>query len=187
MMLNNCKVVFYPDIALINQYDNIYNREGIGICIRKDKERNNTDNIERIVEEYATQQNIDIEKFDTVINCDISIINRKQEVKNLWDLMAKKKLIVTDRLHGMIFSIITKTPCIAFDNLSKKVSGVYSWVSNQNNVICIKPEDLSKDLLDKFYKCNELFYKRDCIDKQFYLMEQEIRNYYEGVIYGKNK
>ena len=28
--------------------------------------------------------------------------------------ISQKKLIITDRLHGMIFSIITKTPCIIF-------------------------------------------------------------------------
>ena len=38
------------------------------------------------------------------------------------------KLVITDRLHGMLFSAITHTPCIAIDNLSRKVSGVYEWI-----------------------------------------------------------
>lgn len=39
-------------------------------------------------------------------------------------------MVITDRLHGMIFAAITGTPCIAFDNISKKVSGVYKWIES---------------------------------------------------------
>lgn len=38
------------------------------------------------------------------------------------------QLVITDRLHAMIFAAITETPCIAMDNKSKKVKGVYEWI-----------------------------------------------------------
>ena len=37
--------------------------------------------------------------------------------------------MITDRLHGMVFSAITGTPCIAMDNVSHKVYGAYQWLS----------------------------------------------------------
>ena len=37
---------------------------------------------------------------------------------------------VTDRLHGMIFSVVTGTPCIALDNVSGKVRGVHAWIED---------------------------------------------------------
>ena len=38
--------------------------------------------------------------------------------------------MVTDTLHCMVSAAITGTPCIAFDNLSGKVQGVYQWIKN---------------------------------------------------------
>ena len=53
---------------------------------------------------------------------------------------AKAKIVVTDRLHGMIFTIITNTPCIAINNLSGKVKGVYDTLSDieKNKIIFIE-------------------------------------------------
>ena len=36
------------------------------------------------------------------------------------------------RLHGMIMSVITDTPCIAMNNTSGKVKGVYDTIKNDN-------------------------------------------------------
>ena len=36
--------------------------------------------------------------------------------------------LITDRIHGMLFAAVTGTPCIALDNVSKKVSGAYEWI-----------------------------------------------------------
>ena len=40
-------------------------------------------------------------------------------------------LVITDRLHAVIFCIITNTPCIAFDNATHKVSGVCDFLGKQ--------------------------------------------------------
>ncbi len=46
-----------------------------------------------------------------------------------WNEFSSVQLVVTDRLHGMVFSAITGTPCIALDNISHKVYGAYQWLS----------------------------------------------------------
>ena len=38
------------------------------------------------------------------------------------------KVVITDRLHGMIFAAITETPCIVFNNYNHKVEGTYQWI-----------------------------------------------------------
>lgn len=53
---------------------------------------------------------------------------RDYEVELQFDRFRKSEIVFTDRLHGMIFSAITGTPCIAFPNVSHKVKGVYDWV-----------------------------------------------------------
>jgi pyruvyl transferase EpsI len=46
------------------------------------------------------------------------------------DEFAKSKLVITDRLHGMIFSAITGTPCIVFANSNGKVEAEYQWIQS---------------------------------------------------------
>lgn len=42
----------------------------------------------------------------------------------------KSKLVITDRLHGMVFCAISGTPCIAFSNYNHKVKGTYDWIKD---------------------------------------------------------
>ena len=38
------------------------------------------------------------------------------------------ELLITDRLHGMVFAALTGTPCIVFSNYNHKVKGTYEWI-----------------------------------------------------------
>ena len=40
------------------------------------------------------------------------------------------KLVITDRLHGMIFAAITQTPCIVFGSLTHKTTESHAWLKN---------------------------------------------------------
>ena len=42
---------------------------------------------------------------------------------------ADSELVITDRLHGMVFAALTGTPCIVFSNYNHKVKGTYDWIS----------------------------------------------------------
>ena len=49
------------------------------------------------------------------------IINKLNQFKS-------SKIVITARLHGMIFSALTEIPCIVFFNNNHKVIGVYQWI-----------------------------------------------------------
>ena len=62
--------------------------------------------------------------------CRVSIEEREQTVFQRLKAFASYDFVITDRLHGMIFSYICGTPCILFDNKTHKISGVYdTWLS----------------------------------------------------------
>ena len=50
----------------------------------------------------------------------------------------------------MIFSLLAGTPCLAFDNSSRKVSGVYEWIDGVDGIMCIDPKDISYDLIEEY-------------------------------------
>ena len=55
-------------------------------------------------------------------------------VKKKLRLFSKARFVVTDRLHGVYFSAITNTSCLAFDNVSGKVRGGCEWLKGKSNI-----------------------------------------------------
>ena len=56
-------------------------------------------------------------------------------MKEIWLAFALSKLVVTDRLHGMIFCVITGTPCLAIDSSNARVSRFYTaWLQDIGHV-----------------------------------------------------
>ena len=49
----------------------------------------------------------------------------------------------------MIFAAITGTPCLAFDNSSGKVKGVFEWIKNINSIIFLDQITTKEDILAK--------------------------------------
>ena len=70
----------------------------------------------------------DISYADMVVNHSILPEQRDEELQRQFDKFRHASLVVTDRLHGMIFCAITGTPCIVLDSKSPKVRGCYEWI-----------------------------------------------------------
>jgi pyruvyl transferase EpsI len=68
----------------------------------------------------------EITMYETSVNME----NRARHVRDKLQEFASGRLVITDRLHGMLFAVITSTPCIAIDNCSHKVSGTYGWLKS---------------------------------------------------------
>lgn len=124
----NCFEV--PDIVMtLKHWDNNNERHGISLCFRNDKEKVlSTDvvkGIHKCCMSYDSIYEIDThvgDKFDPTdkFGCLESFLNR----------LKKSRILVTDRLHGMIFAYITGTPAIVFDNSNKKVGNCFRWIEN---------------------------------------------------------
>ena len=122
-----------PDIVLSLAYKSNVDRKRIALlCLRDDKERGalNVSNLESL-KSYLKSNYDSIEHTDTQI--DDMLIKRDGGDKYL-DLLLDKfssaSLVVTDRLHGMIFAFITRTPALVFDNSNGKISSTYPWIKD---------------------------------------------------------
>ena len=74
---------------------------------------------------------------------------REFEVERKFDEFRRARLVITDRLHGMIFAAITGTPCIALNNSSGKVEGVWSlWLRHLDYVKFVREAAEIPALLD---------------------------------------
>ena len=149
-------IVMYLNGCLKKEKDARENK--VGICLRSDRESILGEDIKNeFVQEIKTQYS-DISIL-TTMDGNYNEIDRKLRwrlIKNKLMAFANCKVVVTDRLHGMIFCIITGTPCVAIDNSNQKVSGVFNLVkeSVKNVYVLNKP---TKEIL--VAAVNEMFIK----------------------------
>ena len=151
--LFSVNVIKVPDIVfyLADTMDSDKKRTLITTCLRNDKEsiwKNKKDKfIGMLKEEYN-----DVFIYDTVINRQVTFKSRMLELNTMWDNFKKSKVVVTDRLHGMIFCVITKTPCIALKSLDHKVVESYKWIKDLDYIELVDDLDYDKikPIIEKF-------------------------------------
>jgi pyruvyl transferase EpsI len=132
-------IVFYLEKMINNDIERIF----ITTCLRNDKESiwKNKKNkfINRLKEDY---KNVFI--YDTVVNRQITFKSRIDELNAMLNNFKKSKLVITDRLHGMIFCVITRTPCIVLRSLDHKIVESYKWIKDLDYVELIDDLDYNK-------------------------------------------
>ncbi len=148
---------FAPDIVLfIDDLNFKLNREGCLLVFRTDLESVLKDSTGIKIKNYLSSNGYKYSCTDTVVRKHIDMHTRDEYLNNKWTQFASSKLVITDRLHGMIFAAITNTPCIALDNSSKKVSGVYRWMKHLSYIkVCLNDVELINSI-------EEFYCKADC-------------------------
>ncbi|GIM33805.1 polysaccharide pyruvyl transferase family protein [Paraclostridium bifermentans] len=140
----NCKIIKSPDMVLYleNLNSNLNNRKNIMICLRDDLEgfiskNKRTEIINSIEKKY---KHIDV--CDTVINKNVDKHTRGLELNKIWNKFSNSKVVITDRLHGMIFCVITKTPCIVLRTFDHKLTESYRWFKELNFIKFIEDHSI---------------------------------------------
>lgn len=154
------KVLLTPDIVLSADMSVFgvlpQKRNGVLLCMRSDIEKSLSEKDCRKIEVFLEKNNLDYVKTDMYSGIDVTKENRAQLVKNKMEEFAKSELVITDRLHGMVFAAITGTPCIVFSNYNHKVKGTYEWIRHIPYIRYI-------DSVDDVEKCLiELMSMKDC-------------------------
>lgn len=126
----NVKLI--PDMVLsLNQCGTMKERKGCLLCLRGDCEKTRTEDQEQILRQQATKLfGNDVTDTDMVVKGRVTVDQRETALQAKFDEFSGAELVITDRLHGMIFCAITGTPCIVVDSKSPKVRGCYEWIKN---------------------------------------------------------
>lgn len=124
----NVKLI--PDIVLsLNECNNQQVRHGCLLCLRKDHEKTLTINDEKlIIQQAKIFFKNDVNYTDMCVNYAVNSQEREKELTKKFNEFKSASLVITDRLHGMIFCAITGTPCIVVNSKSPKVFGCYKWI-----------------------------------------------------------
>lgn len=149
---DNSNVFLLPDMALFFKYDNLVverNKNVISVCLRNDQESIFDEEEKNRITLATSKKNYVVRHMSMHSGIFEGKTERLQQVMDKFDIIASSGLIITDTLHCMIFAALSGTPCIAFNNLSKKVENVYEWISNLNYIEFCDNEDTLDELIDK--------------------------------------
>lgn len=139
-------VALAPDMVLrMNKCKSGIERKGCILCLRSDREKTRSEEIDETIDKQTKKIFGDnVINLDMVVSHPIPVSERDAELEKQYDAFRHAELVVTDRLHGMIFCAITGTPCIVIDSKSPKVRGCYEWIKDLPYIqLCEDPEKIS--------------------------------------------
>lgn len=166
-MFPHIKVKLFPDIVttLIGKYQFNNNRDRIFLCCRNDGEkyytlkeidtlRSNLENLSPV--DYGdTQSKLSGNRLRKVL---------KYSLEREFERLSRYKVVITDRYHGTIFSLIANTPVIILKTKDHKVTTGANWFSSIYDKYVYVAEDLS----DAYKKAEEIHKHFDYIKLESY-------------------
>jgi exopolysaccharide biosynthesis predicted pyruvyltransferase EpsI len=80
--------------------------------------------------------------------------NREKVLNRLFEEYSKYRLIITDRFHGVIFSLITNTPAIVLPTNDHKVIAGLKWFPEQYREYIRYVDDIKnvKNVVEEIYE-----------------------------------
>lgn len=169
----DCDVQLVPDIVLsIKGEDDapFEQRHGVLLCMRNDVEKTLDDTVHRRFEQVAASISGGWKYTDTTISDDNYPVSQEygeQLVAGKWAEFKKARLVITDRLHGMIFSAITGTPCVALNNSNGKVGFEYVWLKDVPYIAFARTVDEVPQLVAQVMQVTNPRFPSDWFAKQF--------------------
>lgn len=147
------------------------------ICMRNDVEGIYTKKEKEELESVVNMVCKNIEKEDTIKPYYIGPENRKEELVKIWNKISSARIVITDRLHGMIFSVITGVPCIVLSTYNHKLEGQYEWIKDKEYVAYISTDVQElPNIIKKMFLLEKEDYKKNIWDNYFIKIEEVIRS-----------
>lgn len=128
-----CKSLFVPDFVFyLKPQLTRAPRRGVLLILRKDHETTfSNEGRQKIRRLIGTVTPNVVDRDVQWLSQPITDANRHSIVHGTFNYFQQFRVIVTDRLHAMIFSAITETPCVALDDkIPHKSSGYEGVVSD---------------------------------------------------------
>lgn len=169
----NNKVILTPDLGLYLMYNGrTLKRSGIALCLRNDVEKSLSEADRDKIVDFMENKNYWF--TDMYSKEQPTKSNRKRIVNEKLIEFAGAELVITDRLHGMIFAAITETPCVVMSNNHHKVKGVYEWIKNLDYVEFVENVDEVPEAMKRVMSVRDRHYSNERLKPYFQQIIKEI-------------
>lgn len=167
--------ILIPDIVLYLEKNKDKNgAKQILLCMRNDCEMNN--NLKTEIERFLKERFKNVVETDTCVDYSIDLKKIDCILEEKWKEFQDSRLVITDRLHGMIFSLITATPCIVLPNYNHKIKSFYeTWLEGIEYIYYAESMEEVKNLIESINIDKKYCYSKDLFRDNFNIIEQIIR------------
>lgn len=155
------RVFLSPDITL---YGSHYLKEskkskGVILSIRNDREKVD-EKLDSTIRIILNDLNVPYTDSSTVVKFKIvPYFSRKHCILKKMKQYNRCRLVITNRLHSMIFALFSRTKCLVFDNSTHKVSEtIANWLDDNPNIFYFGSSNY-KDVSSQIKVCLESEYK----------------------------
>ena len=156
----NAASFLIPDIVFSKRPERSVDRTENKIiwCMRDDVEKvlapDDQTKLYKVCKSYSEE----IEEMDMQLPYDVFKRERMKEIQEKLNQYFCGNLVITDRLHGMVCSAITGTPCIAFSNYNHKIKSTYEWIRHLPYIRFVNNVDEAIDLIPELLAMKECKY-----------------------------
>jgi pyruvyl transferase EpsI len=131
-------------MAVLLARDYGFERKGILACIRALDDESGLDGAAHAeIDRVCSHFDADFEKSTNIHHAYIPINLRGMVVNAELKRFARRKAVVTDRLHGLLFAAITRTPCVAIGAATQKIRE-YAEMLRDTKAVFFIDKDLSR-------------------------------------------
>jgi pyruvyl transferase EpsI len=123
------KIFSIPDFVLSLNYklNNPLNNKKALLCLRNDNESILNEKERKKISKKIPYK---CTFFDTTFPNPIFNKDRNKKLKDTLDLFSSNDIIITDRFHGVIFSVLCKKPCVVLNTIDHKLRSSILWFKN---------------------------------------------------------
>lgn len=177
------RILLTPDIVLSADMETFgvkpQTRSGVLLCMRNDAEKRLSDDQHKELEQLIEENETEFRYTDTHCNERVTKENRLALVREKLEELASARLVITDRLHGMVFAAIVGTPCIALGNYNHKVKGTYEWIKYLPYIHYAESVEEAKELFPQLLEMQNCKYDNAPLRPYFDQLAQEVKAYAE--------
>ena len=136
--------VLMPDLVFHLRRNYHFERTGILLCLRDDKEGvlsgEDSQTLLQTAQRFAPQ----IDRCSNMADCMVTRDKRAAVVNEELKRHARHRAVITDRLHGMIFAVVTGTPVVVFKSSNQKIEEFYHAFLHDSNAVFYIGSDMDK-------------------------------------------
>lgn len=180
-LYKNPEKLLTPDIVLSTEMSDygvkVKGRKGALLVFRSDVEKSMSDNDRESIKSQFERLNIECKETDMYGGCWVNNSNRSECVREKMQEFADSEIVVTDRLHGMVFAAITETPCIVFSNYNHKVKGTYEWIKHLDYIKYVESVEEALEHIPELLKMENCKFDNTPFIHEFDKLKEVIKQY----------
>lgn len=162
------------DVVLSQKVQGNALREGAMICLRGDKESILSDENKEEIVDVVNSLYSKVVTTDTVIEFDGNKNERFERLADKLEAFQNAEIVITDRLHGLIFSVITSTPCVVLPTVNTKITSAFEDLDMAAGIALIKSVEELRDAVLNLQSSSDIDYDNKLVVEHYKVILDKI-------------